>query len=187
MLLAGMMPHSISVCILAGGGSRRMGRDKARLRLGEHTMLGQVKVTARALGLPVRVLKRDAIPPCGPLGGIFTGLKESQTDAVLFLACDMPFVSARLLAATLVRYRARPANPLFVAVNGVAGFPLVVPRATIGVVARQIQRQELSLQQLARALEARRLRAPKSWHSELFNVNNRTDWKQACRRLVSTV
>src|ERR1044072_1658113 len=40
-------------CILAGGLSRRMGRDKTRLRLGGRTVLGQIRATARQLRHPV--------------------------------------------------------------------------------------------------------------------------------------
>src|SRR5262245_26810080 len=87
------------ICVLAGGLSSRLGRDKARLRLGPRTVLGHVREQARALGLPVRVIRRDRVPRCGPLGGVYTALVTTRADAVLFLACDMPF----LTAATMVR------------------------------------------------------------------------------------
>ena len=67
--------RACEVCILAGGRSRRMGRDKARLRLGGVSLLARLKGLARALRLPARVIRRDAVPRCGPLGGIFTALK----------------------------------------------------------------------------------------------------------------
>ena len=42
----------IEAIILAGGRSRRMGGDKARLRLGRRTLLGHARALAAALGLP---------------------------------------------------------------------------------------------------------------------------------------
>ena len=87
----------LEVCILAGGLSSRMGRDKARLRLNGRTLLAQVRDAAQTLGCPVRVIRRDLVTRCGPLGGVFTALKTSRAEAVLFLACDMPFVSPELL------------------------------------------------------------------------------------------
>ncbi|MBI3255114.1 MAG: NTP transferase domain-containing protein, partial [Nitrosarchaeum sp.] len=33
------------------------------------------------------------VPRCGPLGGILTGLRSAKTEAVLFLACDMPLIT----------------------------------------------------------------------------------------------
>src|SRR5213594_4238966 len=85
---------TIAVCVLAGGSSSRMGRDKTLLRLGQHTLLRHARLAADGLHLPVRVIRRDLLPRCGPLSGIYTGLKTSHAEAELFLACDMPFVSA---------------------------------------------------------------------------------------------
>src|SRR5688500_2993407 len=81
----GRMPATVEVCILAGGLSTRMGRAKARLRLGNRTLLGWVRRNAAALGLPVRVIRRDLVRRCGPLGGIYSALKTTKAFAVLFL------------------------------------------------------------------------------------------------------
>src|SRR5262245_53027899 len=68
-------PPRFGAAILAGGRSSRMGRDKSRLRVGRRTMLTHAKQAAQALGLPVRVIRRDIVPRCGPLGGVLTALK----------------------------------------------------------------------------------------------------------------
>ena len=81
------------VCILAGGLSQRMGRDKSRLRLGSHTLISHIRATLKDSGWPVRVLRRDVVDRCGPLGGIYTALCTTRAEVVIFLACDMPFVS----------------------------------------------------------------------------------------------
>lgn len=88
---------SCEVCILAGGHSTRMGRDKARLQLGGVSLLTRLRRTARELHLPARVIRRDLVPRCGPLGGIFTALTVTSAEAMLFLSCDMPFVTSALL------------------------------------------------------------------------------------------
>jgi molybdopterin-guanine dinucleotide biosynthesis protein A len=92
---------AVSICILAGGLSSRMGRDKSRIRIGRRTMLGHIRALAAQLGLPVRVLRRDAVPRCGPIGGIYTALTRTRADAILFLACDMPFVTLAFLKEIL--------------------------------------------------------------------------------------
>lgn len=98
---------AVEICILAGGLSSRMGRDKSRVRLGRRTMLGHVRATAAQLHLPVRVLRRDAVPRCGPLGGIYTALSRSRADAILFLACDMPFITHDFLNQMLKTFFSR--------------------------------------------------------------------------------
>lgn len=168
------------ICILAGGFSARMGRDKARLRLGRRSLLGHVRAAAQTLGLPVRTIRRDLAPRCGPLGGIYTGLRTSRAQAELFLPCDMPFLSAGLLGKLLGRFR-RHQGPVFVTVEGWAGFPLVLPRASLAVVGRQMAQKEYSLQRLAEVLHAQRLPAARH-KAEVFNVNTPEDWELAQKR-----
>lgn len=174
-------PTTWEICILAGGLSRRMGRDKSRLKLGSRTLLNHIRAEAKSLGWPVRVIRRDAIPRCGPLGGIFTALQATRADAVLFLACDMPWVSASLLRAVLRRFgRITPA--LFVRSRCVMGFPCALRYGTLGVVADQIAQSQFSLQALARALNAKSLRPPLRWRAQLRNLNTPEEWRRAQRQ-----
>src|SRR5436309_2246159 len=113
-------PFTCEICILAGGLSQRMGCDKARLRLGPRTMLGQIQATARTTGWPVRVIGRDLVPRCGPLGGIYSALETTQRDAILFLACDMPFVGTEILGRLLDEFRYAP-DALFISCRGRVG------------------------------------------------------------------
>jgi molybdenum cofactor guanylyltransferase len=97
--------------ILAGGKSRRMGRDKAFLPFGKGLLIERVieviqRVTAdvvvitntpeqyQRFGLPMFA---DVIPEAGSLGGIYTGLAYAKTPYNLCLACDMPFVKPAFL------------------------------------------------------------------------------------------
>jgi molybdopterin-guanine dinucleotide biosynthesis protein A len=97
--------------ILAGGKSRRMGRDKAFLPFGTGRLIERVievlrQVTGDVIlitntpepyqpfGLP---MFSDVIPEAGSLGGIYTGLVSAKTPYSLCLACDMPFVKPEFL------------------------------------------------------------------------------------------
>ena len=108
----------ITAVILAGGRSRRLGRDKAvepfageplirRVirRASEAVVTQHVVVVvadpSRAAALPLddgHQTAVDVFPDCGSLGGIYTGLNASSTEWALVTACDMPFLSAPLLA-----------------------------------------------------------------------------------------
>ncbi len=96
----------ITVTILAGGLSSRMGTDKATLEWDGKTLLEWTARTALGAGLPVIVVGRprpDAWPlpqiafvpdrtaGRGPLGGLGAALYHAQAP-VLALACDLPLL-----------------------------------------------------------------------------------------------
>ena len=101
---------SMTGFVLAGGESRRMGRPKAALLLGDETMLErQIRLlsavcrsvavigaspNAGTLNVPAYA---DDLPGCGPLGGILTGLLRTRTEFNFFLGCDLPFLDTRFL------------------------------------------------------------------------------------------
>ena len=104
----------VSGIILAGGKSRRFGRDKAVEPLGGEALitrvierLGQISEQTivvvndeeRASNLPLPESAKvavDVYPDSGSLGGIFTGLSAADADWAVVVACDMPFVSVGL-------------------------------------------------------------------------------------------
>ncbi len=104
---------AVSAIILAGGRSRRLGRDKAWLEIGGQTIIERVLARLRPLfeevmivapssppfqSLGVRVVP-DELPGKGPLGGLYSGLRASTKQWVFCCACDMPFLNKNLIAA----------------------------------------------------------------------------------------
>lgn len=164
----------LEVSILAGGLSTRMGRDKARIVFRGRTLLAQTRAVAKNLGHPVRVIRRDLVERCGPLGGVFTALTKSRSDAVLFLACDMPFVSTELLKDLESRLTSSR-SAVFATLDGLAGFPFIVRRDALAIVEQQMSRKKFSLQKLAAALDARLWKIPARRRSDLRNLNSPED------------
>ncbi|PYY10502.1 MAG: hypothetical protein DMG61_21560 [Acidobacteria bacterium] len=105
----GTLPEDLTGFVLAGGVSRRMGRDKAQIPWRGGTLLThaieQVEGVAPkvfvvgSLGankLPVPVLA-DNFSGVGPLAGIQTALSNSSTDWNLVIAVDLPLVMSEVL------------------------------------------------------------------------------------------
>lgn len=108
--------------ILAGGGSTRMGQDKALLDLGGETLLQRVTATMQSL-FPKTIVSvrqtrvevdlpqvRDTQPDGGPLAGLVAGLAEVDTPWIFAVACDMPFVMVDVVEQ-LAAYRTAPLLP----------------------------------------------------------------------------
>ena len=175
---------AIGICILAGGLSRRMGRNKAAIRLGGLTLLQRVRKTAAELELPVRIIRRDSVPRCGPLGGIYTGLITSRAAAELFLACDMPFIEAEFLRRLIARFR-KTSRPVFTRLNGLAGFPLLVPASEAATVLHRIEAKELSIQALDSEVQGLIINVKSADAGQFRNLNSPADLKLGRQALSS--
>ena len=113
--LALCIMHLCSGVILAGGASRRMGRDKAWIEFEGQSLVERVIARLRLVCqdivlvtsnrepyqlLDARIVG-DAFPGKGSLGGIYSGLSVTRFDRVIVVACDMPFLNTELLTFML--------------------------------------------------------------------------------------
>ncbi len=122
-------PHASGI-VVAGGASRRMGRNKAFIELNGKPLVERVIERVRAVCSETIIVANDreafsqfglavvgdVYPGKGSLGGIFSGLQAAHEPYALAVACDMPFLNERLL-----RYL----------ISLAPGFDAVVPRAPV--------------------------------------------------------
>ena len=162
-----------------------MGRDKARLRLGRRTLLGHVKAVAQSAGWPVRLIQRDLIERCGPLGGIYTALSTTKSDIVVFLACDMPFVTPELIGKVVKSIGPKQAGA-FAEAHGRRGFPFALRREVLPRVLKRIRQENWSLQSLARGAGMVSIQLTELEARQTFNVNTAEDLETARQWLRSS-
>jgi molybdopterin-guanine dinucleotide biosynthesis protein A len=103
----------MTVIIQAGGGSTRMGRNKALMPFQNEPLIARIVQRVQPLaaellittnqpeelaflGLP---LIPDEIEGLGALGGLYTALRAASYPLAAVVACDMPFVNVAMLIA----------------------------------------------------------------------------------------
>ena len=103
--------RTVGVAIIAGGKSSRMGHDKtimkvSSLEYGEETFLERICREMQFFEEKIISLNtsqtetnhsysgyrivRDYYSDIGPIGGIYSALRETECDAILCVSCDMP-------------------------------------------------------------------------------------------------
>jgi molybdopterin-guanine dinucleotide biosynthesis protein A len=187
--------------ILAGGDSRRMGRDKALLPIGGRTLLeavaealapvvGRIRIIGRGLApeLPLVGAQPDLYPGRGPLSGIHAALATAEAERVLVVACDLPFVTTAFLRGLV-----EALSPEWDAVVPCPGRNPVAVCAVYRItclknVEERIARGELAARDFARSLNARFLddadleRLDPSGRC-LLNLNTPLDYEKAAAML----
>ncbi|UQZ33913.1 molybdenum cofactor guanylyltransferase [Paenibacillus sp. PK3_47] len=113
--------------ILAGGRSRRMGADKALLKLAGIPLISHSAELLSQLADPVLIacggaereeyrflnltMVPDRYPGQGPLAGLHAALQESRTAWTAALACDLPLAPGALFRYMAELAAACPAGP----------------------------------------------------------------------------
>lgn len=108
----GVTYHDVSAILVAGGRSRRLGRDKRFIEIGGQTLFDRSLATLESLFSEVIVvvaeksqhfnaqgalLVSDLIPDRGSLGGLYTGLSHATHPRAFAIACDMPFLNPSVI------------------------------------------------------------------------------------------
>jgi molybdenum cofactor guanylyltransferase len=101
----------LTIAILAGGKSSRLGRDKAFVEVRGRPLIEDLLAQTNGLGMETLIVTNsleayrylnvplfsDVFPERGPLGGLYTALAAASHPHVLCLACDMPFIVRPLM------------------------------------------------------------------------------------------
>jgi molybdopterin-guanine dinucleotide biosynthesis protein A len=177
----------MTVLILAGGKSTRMGQDKGLMEFNGKPMVAHVIDAAKKIsdqiilvankeaynqfGLPV---VKDEVFEKGPLGGIYSGLKKSDTDYNLVLSCDIPFIHQGVLEFLV---ESSTGNDVTVASQAGKTHPLIgVYRKTcLPVIKNHLQADKLKLMLLFEEVKTRFVEMDDFLSSNFKNINSKED------------
>ena len=100
----------ITGIVLAGGKSSRMGSDKGLIKIDNKTFVENVIAAMEPLVNDIIIVSNnteydqfgfqrveDDIKDSGPLAGLYSGLKYSNSEFNLVLSCDIPIIKTEIL------------------------------------------------------------------------------------------
>ena len=166
--MANAVTLNMTGIVLSGGENRRMGRDKAFLKVGGVPMIERVLRSLKDVFQDIIIVTNspelyavygvtvvtDEFDKRGPLTGIYSGLVRSAEEYGFVVACDMPFLNPRL-----IEYMAglAPGNDIVVPAVGGLCEPLhaVYSRGLVPVIEEQIKRERKRIQELYGSLRVR--------------------------------
>lgn len=187
--------------ILAGGQSSRMGQNKALMMIDGVPVIERIAIelekitdellivtntfhTYDYLNIP---MVEDEQKGKGPLAGIQAGLKASQSEKNLIVACDMPFISSSLgefLLQELENYQAiipklaGHMHPLFGAYR----------KDALQAVSQSLEKNELRIMSLLQNLRVRYIsedilsrKGITVRDTAVFNMNDRLEYEKALK------
>lgn len=194
--------------ILVGGNNKRIGENKALLKIGGRTLVERVidqvnKVRAKNekiilvgenaalkeyLGGRVKMVG-DLLPEKGPLGGIYSGLISSSEKLNFILGCDMPFLNFRFINYMchlppgydiLLPFHSRGMEPLHA----------IYSRACLPVIEKKLGEGQYKIRAIfphlqVRFVEEEEIKRFCSPEYLFFNINRWTDVKKAREFVVN--
>jgi len=186
-----MKNEKVTGIVLTGGLSSRMGKEKGFCLLNDKplveyaidllqkecssVMIGSNNDLYRKFGF--RVIE-DEIKGIGPIGGIYSCLKSSQTDDNFILSCDMPMVRGELIRH-LLSYRAQYEAIVPIHLGHPEPLCAFYRKDIVPMLERQIMNGNYKLQDVLKALNTKYLDIGPDlefYHHKLFaNINTEVD------------
>lgn len=181
-------PSQITGFVLAGGKSSRFGSNKALAMVDGLFLLDKSLALLSPFCSKIFISGHypeyhtfdypslpDIIPELGPMGGIYTALKQTESPYLLFVTCDMPEMTGSLLER-LIEKIAPAEITLWQQEDGsLQIFPSLYTKAVLPIVERHIIQGRLSVRSLFDEVVVRKLEIRKEEEAAFKNVNHIAD------------
>lgn len=186
---------NLSAIILAGGESKRIGENKALLKVGDKTIIeiiahkiinvfSEVFISANDnsiysfLNLPII---NDIYKNYGPLSGIHAALINSKTDKNFFISCDLPLINS-----DSINYIIEQSKSFQITIPLIKGYPLYVCGVYSKNILNSIEKllkdrsQNASLKNLTKEVDTNfiNIEKEKFYNENIFiNMNTKDDFE----------
>ena len=192
---------SITSVLLAGGRSRRMGRDKRFIDLDGRTLFERTLSVLEKLFPEVVVVVaeltpdlpklghhrvvRDIITDCASLGGLYSGLFHATQPRTFAVACDMPFLNEAIIRR-MIELGAGADVVMVQLTTGVQPMHALYSKSCLPRMRKMIDAGNLKIQQLieapelqVRLVEEQELQGTQDQFLSFLNVNTPADLELA--------
>ena len=181
----------VAAYILAGGKSSRMGSDKGLLPLNKFVFIEHIVNALKGVSIKnITIISsnadydflncdriQDIYPDKGPVGGIFTALKHSETEKNLIVSVDIPLISSEIIQwlianidgekqITQVKVKDKT-NPLIAVYN----------RNLISDFKENLIKEELRLTHIVSKIPNKTIDVPEKWCELLQSINTKEDYQ----------
>ncbi len=192
--------EEVTGIILAGGKSSRFGSNKALSQIdGDRLIERLCRAVSSVTGRMMLITntpedyaflelesRKDLVPRCGPIGGIYTALRTAQTPLCLCVACDMPFIRPEFLEFMVDR---SPGYDVVVPVNDGREEPLcaVYRETCIPAIEDRIAARRYKIAGFFDEVRVLRLVPEEGGFHDtdlFFNINDRADYVAALKRMT---
>ena len=184
----------INAGVLAGGGNKRLGQDKATLKFGDITLLERiyrelstVVNTTWILGkkresfnLPSELFIKDIVANAGPIGGLLTALNQSKKPTLL-ISCDTPFIKKEHIQFLINQFDPLLAATIAVSEKGIEPLFGIYQPQVLPIIDKLIATNDFAMYRIFDHVKVKFVDFIKAGYiSDLFfNINTLSDYKKA--------
>lgn len=188
------MHKDISGVILAGGQSSRMGFPKPFISVKRKRIIDIALEALKSFFEEIFIvtndknpfvefkdikLAEDLIKGCGPLGGIYTGLKSISNPKAFFVACDMPFLHNGLIKRLLNVAKKSQADCIIPCSDkGVEPLHGIYSKVVIPKLERALEQRDLSLAGALNNINCEYVKTKKEEAKSFVNINSPQDLQE---------
>lgn len=185
------MKDKITGIILAGGKSQRMGTDKGLLLLNGKPFVAHICEALKPIvGENIVIVSsnadydflghtriEDLIADKGPVGGLYTALKQSKTKLNVILSVDAPLVSTELLLWMLENHEDSFLMTQVQVQDKACPLIAIYDRSAKTVFESHLASKQLKLRMAVADMCHQTLLVPEKWSRQVQNINTQEEYQ----------